>query len=192
MYETLVSFIKYLWGLHWIFRINPFYILYIVVGPAIIFGYMKPQMSFIKRQLITISAIIISIIFYILIVGYYEELRRYEYEECSATFENSINIIDSCVSAPNASLITTNNPKLQLIAIILIFILLNPFLGVPHLLWYLYHRNTIRGMKEKFYGKRLCFFIISTCLWWPFAPIIISYSLLGVKTFFDIIKYLVY
>lgn len=82
IYSNLVKLIKYLWTVHWMFRINPFDILYFIVGPSIIW-YIKPQDSIYKRYSLVFFAFVLSIIIYVEAVEYSRFLVWFEYHQCA-------------------------------------------------------------------------------------------------------------
>lgn len=176
MYETLIPFIKYLWGLHWIFRINPFDILHIVVGPAIIFGYMKPQMSALKRSSIVLLAIFITIIIYVVNTSYSRSLRWYEYHLCADKFESLEAAREQCGAFAPASHLQSRNSKKQEVSTIYMFLdcirmlllttIISPFLGWPRFFWRVYHRKTIKAMGSNFKGKRFNSIMIFLSIFW--------------------------
>lgn len=171
---------KYLFDAHPIFRINPFFILYLIVGPAII-CYMKPHMQSSQRNLLIFSAIVCSFVFYILGVSHAYMLEWHQYEECVQRLQlDSLNYNPLCPSPGwqihnyhAESTDSISHESYAKIIFILVFIFIfNPFMSFPLSIWLLWHRKTIQALGDKFVGKDNLLIFALIPLWGPLLILI--------------------
>ena len=138
---------------------------------------MKPTMPLLKRQFISISSILISTLLYILIALYNDALHAYEHKECHSKLEDRD--IDICKQYPSsAAAYPRVSDSFGVLLVLLLLIAFNPFMGMPHLVWYLYHRSQINAMGKEFRGKWFIYLVVSSCLWGNFLPIMLIYIIL--------------
>lgn len=193
-----------LWDAHWIFRINPFLILYFITGPSIIY-YMKPQMSLLKRNILMLTAVIISLMLIVLGMIYWNNLSWYKYYECEKKFYISgfefnelclppggiplkyiekSKAAESKIEKPqvpdNISIIKIISGTILLLGLIIFLISLHPFMSVPLFIWFLWHRKTITAMGNQFKGKPFLFFMMFGWLWSSLIPVIFIFSMITI------------
>jgi hypothetical protein len=142
--EGFKPLIKHLWGQHWAFRINPFFILHLVIGPFIIWR-IRPQASVLERYSLIFIAIVLSFFYYFLGVEYMRSLNWFEHDLCSSLLVDNIfeKKKDVCSSS-------TKGFFLIISFIISAIFLFSPFCGFTRLAWRIYHRKTIKEMGPEF------------------------------------------
>ncbi len=171
LYKVIQNFITYLVESYWIFRVtDSFFWFYCLVGPMMIF-YTKPSMSANKRMFIILSAIFISITLLLFWIMQAKAIGRYK---CASHISNDMIAFLKCKAKLStiSSIIQDRNTQGAILEILLMTII-NPSMGIPQLIWRIYHRPNIQGMGAAFKGKLFSNIIISMSLLWMFAKMII-------------------
>ncbi len=151
--------IRHLWELHWVFRINPFEILYFIVGPSIIW-YIKPHMCVLQRYLLMISALVLSYCILAGLIIYSNALMGFAYKTCASQFkdiepEEEYKICKSYYFEGSSIIQALSSYSTTIFDIFSSFCVIccSPFWGGVRMAWRIYHRKTIREMEHQYRWK---------------------------------------